>query len=322
VAELVTSRLPDCLVEHVGSTAVPGLAGKGVVDLMLLYPPGRLAAARDALDALGFQRQTGPDPFPEERPMRIGSVGHDGGRFRLHVHVIASHASEAGVLRTFRDRLRADPALRERYAARKRAVLAAGVTDPVEYCYRKGGLVQDALRPAPFPERLETERLVLTRPTPADGPDLIALHSDPRVMATLGGLRTREVLEDSNARLLRVWETAGYGWWVARHRPDGRFVGRGGLRPLSLEGRDEVELGYGLAAEFWGRGLATELAAASVRAGFEVLGVPELVCFTMVTNARSRRVMEKAGFRYERDGEYAGLPHVFYRLRRQDRAGG
>jgi RimJ/RimL family protein N-acetyltransferase/GrpB-like predicted nucleotidyltransferase (UPF0157 family) len=324
VAELVTASVPDCVIEHIGSTAVPGLAGKGVVDLMLLYPPGRLAAAREALDRLGFQRQSNRDPFPEDRPMRIGSVDYDGERFRLHVHVVAEDAAEVSEVRAFRDGLRADGALRAGYVACKRGILAAGVTDTVDYSYRKGDFVQDVLRSlkaSAVPERLETPRLVLTRPTAADGADLIAMHSDPRVMATLGGLRTAEELEAINRRLLATWEQAGFGWWVARHRPDGRFVGRGGLRRVPINGRDEVEVGYGLAAEFWGQGLATEIAAASVRTGFQVLGLSELVSFTLVTNAGSRRVMEKVGFLYERDGEHAGLPHVFYRLRREEWAG-
>src|SRR4051794_20987782 len=90
VGTLIESNLPGVVVEHVGSTAVPGCAGKGVVDLMVLYPPGRLPAVRDTLDELGFQRQTTRDPFPEGRPMRIGSVDHDGTRFLLHTHVIAA----------------------------------------------------------------------------------------------------------------------------------------------------------------------------------------------------------------------------------------
>ena len=88
VADLIESHLPDVRVEHVGSTAVPGCAGKGVVDLMVLYPPGRLPDVKDVLKALGFQQQTGRNPFPEERPLRLGSIEHDGTRFRLHVHVI------------------------------------------------------------------------------------------------------------------------------------------------------------------------------------------------------------------------------------------
>src|SRR5262249_23014880 len=121
-----------------GSTAVPGCAGKGVVDLMLVYPEGKLEAARDVLDALGFQRQSTRDPFPEERPMRVGSLEHDGSVYRLHVHVIAAGSPEVAQLLGFRDRLRADPRLVAAYVARKREIVAAGVTDSVEYCERKG----------------------------------------------------------------------------------------------------------------------------------------------------------------------------------------
>jgi putative acetyltransferase len=131
-------------VEHVGSTSVPGCAGKGIVDLMLLYPEGQLAAARQVLDALGFQRQSTRDPFPEDRPMRTGSVIHDGTTFLLHVHVIAASSPEAIELRRFRDRLRADPGLVASYVAAKKAILAAGVTDSVEYCIRKGAFVEQA----------------------------------------------------------------------------------------------------------------------------------------------------------------------------------
>lgn len=56
VANFIRDRMPDACVEHGGSSAIPGCDGKGVVDLLLMYLPGRLAAARDALDGLGFQR--------------------------------------------------------------------------------------------------------------------------------------------------------------------------------------------------------------------------------------------------------------------------
>ncbi len=141
VGTLIESHLPGVVVEHVGSTSVPGCAGKGIVDLMVLYPTGTLPAVRDKLDDLGFQRQTGRDPFPESRPMRTGSVDHDGTRFRLHAHVIAADSPEASELRAFRERLRADPRLVEAYVARKLAILAEGITDSIDYCIRKGGFV-------------------------------------------------------------------------------------------------------------------------------------------------------------------------------------
>src|SRR5262245_33137273 len=146
VAALIEPHLPGAWVEHVGSTSVPGCACKGVVDLMFVYPDGHLKATRDLLDALGFQRQGTRDPFPEDRPMRTGSLTHEGATFNLHVHVIAASSPEVLVLRAFRDRLRADPALVAAYVAAKKAILAGGCTDPIDYCYRKGEFVTEALQ--------------------------------------------------------------------------------------------------------------------------------------------------------------------------------
>jgi GrpB-like predicted nucleotidyltransferase (UPF0157 family) len=133
-------------VEHIGSTAVPGCAGKGVVDMMLLYPTGCLAAARDAVDGLGFQRQRSrPNAFTEDRPVRVGVIEHDGEQFGVHVHIIAADAPEVSTQRRFRDRLRADPALRDAYVASKQAVLATGISDPDAYNRGKEHIIQAVL---------------------------------------------------------------------------------------------------------------------------------------------------------------------------------
>jgi [ribosomal protein S5]-alanine N-acetyltransferase len=159
-----------------------------------------------------------------------------------------------------------------------------------------------------------TDRLLLTRLRESDLADLCRMYRDPRVMATLGGVRFEQETRELLQRHLAHWEQHGFGLWAARELATGQFAGRGGLRHWTIEGREEVEVGYGFMPEFWGRGLATELAAASVRLGFEVLGQEELVCMALPTNGASRRVMEKVGFRYERDVLHADLPHVLYRL--------
>src|SRR5262245_19315264 len=102
VARWIEAKISGVCVEHIGSTAVPDLAGKGVIDLMLLYPDGALDRVRSEIDSLGFQRQSTRDPFPETRPMRLGSVLFDGVKFRLHVHVLAQDAHEVRGLRGFR----------------------------------------------------------------------------------------------------------------------------------------------------------------------------------------------------------------------------
>ena len=162
--------------------------------------------------------------------------------------------------------------------------------------------------------RRRTARLLLRPPEDADLDALACMHADPVVMETLGGVRS----EAATATLLEVsrehWRQHGYGYWVAVDRESGRFAGRGGLRRVEIDGRDEVEIGYAFASDFWGRGLATELARESARVAFDELRLEALVCFTLPDNRASRNVMEKVGFGYERDFEWAGLPHVLYRL--------
>jgi GrpB-like predicted nucleotidyltransferase (UPF0157 family) len=153
VAALIRDRLPEATIEHVGSTAVPGCAGKGVIDLLLLYKPGRLAAAREAVDDLGFQHQGGRSPWPEERPMRVGSVLHDGTVFQVHVHVVVEGDPDAVELVQFRDTLRADPALVAGYVGAKQAALAAAAAmgvvyvsgDAMEYVHAKAPFIEQAL---------------------------------------------------------------------------------------------------------------------------------------------------------------------------------
>ncbi len=163
-------------------------------------------------------------------------------------------------------------------------------------------------------ETFRTDRLHAERLREEHAGEIRRMHLDPRVMATLGGLRS----DDETSRYLRDkldhWDRYGYGIWVFRDRTDGGFVGRGGLRNTRVEGEDEVELSYALAAEYWNRGLATEMAEAIVRLAFERLGLTDVVSLTLPTNLASRCVMEKAGFEYERDAVHAGSLHVLYRI--------
>lgn len=161
--------------------------------------------------------------------------------------------------------------------------------------------------------KLETRRLLLTKLATADLDDLVRMYADPQVTATLGGVRTADWVAEYLKTQMAHWDEHGFGFWTVRDRLTGEFIGRGGLRYASIEGRREVEVGYGFRKECWGRGLATELAIESVRIGFTELQLSDVVSFTLTTNLASKRVMEKAGLRYERDIVYAGLPHVLYR---------
>ena len=161
---------------------------------------------------------------------------------------------------------------------------------------------------------IHTDRLVLTRIGGADYADLCRMHSDPEVMRTLGGVRSDEVSAVVLRQLAAHWEAHGFGYWMARARADGAFVGRGGLRHVVVGGQPEIEIGYALMPAYWQQGYATELARGCVRAGFDTLDLDDLVAFTLPTNERSRAVMQRVGFTYEREVIWNNLPHVLYRL--------
>ncbi len=145
IVQFLKNELPSAQVEHIGSTAVADCAGKGIIDVMVAYPPGELAPTRGRIDQLGFQPQTSPDRFPEERPMRTGAFDFAGQRYLLHVHVVSKGDAEVEDARYFRDCLRADAELRKAYVAFKKKILATGVCDPTEYAIAKGEFVRQCL---------------------------------------------------------------------------------------------------------------------------------------------------------------------------------
>lgn len=163
---------------------------------------------------------------------------------------------------------------------------------------------------------LETDRLIGEPLSEDHFAELLRMHQDAQVMATLGGLRNEAETAEYLDFNLTHWRRHGFGLWIMRDRADGAIAGRGVLRHLDLEGVDEVEVGYALYAGWWGRGLATELARRLVTMGISEHGFPSLVGITQLTNDASRRVLQKAGLRYERDALHAGSPHAVFRIRR------
>jgi len=161
---------------------------------------------------------------------------------------------------------------------------------------------------------VRTAQLLLQRITLSDLPDIERMHDDAQGMATLGGLRSAAQSRRSIDAWIAHWDEHGFGLWIARDAETGAFAGRGGVQHTVVGGRAEVEIAYGFLPAFWGRGLATEVAAASVRAGFETLGLADLVCFTLAANRASQHVMQKVGFKFEREVQHASLPHLLYRL--------
>jgi RimJ/RimL family protein N-acetyltransferase len=151
---------------------------------------------------------------------------------------------------------------------------------------------------------LRTDRLVLRAFRPADLDPLAAMNADPEVRRWLGGkLLSRVESWAIMETALGQWALRGYGLFAVER--DGAFAGRIGLlHPLDWP---EPEIAWGLAAESWGQGIATEAAAAVRDWAFRTFGFPHLASFILAENARSRRVAEKLGAVREGKVELRGL---------------
>jgi RimJ/RimL family protein N-acetyltransferase len=147
----------------------------------------------------------------------------------------------------------------------------------------------------------ETERLVLRQFTEHDADLLIELDSDPAVMRYLTGgqpdLSPAAVRDEVIPSLLNAYERwhGRFGLFAAHEKETGAFIGWFHLRPERTGPLDEVELGYRLRQDAWGKGYATEGSQALVDKGFSELGVTKIWGATMATNVSSQKVMAKVG---------------------------
>ena len=166
---------------------------------------------------------------------------------------------------------------------------------------------------------LTTERMVLTPPVLTDFDDFHALWSDPQVVRHIGGRPFTE--EDDWKRLSMLagsWVLHGMGYWTARDRADGRFVGQIGVamnrRALPTQFVASFspypETGWVMQPQAQGRGLATEGALAAVAWADAALGAERTVCLIAPANAASLRVAERCGYRRYAETEYHGEPTV------------
>ncbi len=167
---------------------------------------------------------------------------------------------------------------------------------------------------------IETERLLLRGWRDEDIGPYARMCADPEVMRYLPAVLTREESARQVGSFVRHWEERGFGLWAVEDRAGGEFIGFIGLAqhddwPI---GEHKVEVGWRLDRRFWGGGLATEGAIASLHYGFDLLGLPRIISITDPRNAASRRVMEKASLIYRGEVRWRGYDDVWYAIDRSD----
>ena len=179
---------------------------------------------------------------------------------------------------------------------------------------------------------LRTERLVMRGWRASDRAAFAAMNADPKVMEHFPGTMTRAESDGFADRIETHFAEHGFGLWAVEVPGVAEFIGFVGLAVPRFEAHfmPAVEVGWRLAAKWWGRGYATEAAREALRFGFDDAGLAEIVSFTAVANEPSRAVMRRIGMTHDTAGDFdhPALPpgdrlerHVLYRLTRDEWAG-
>ena len=180
-----------------------------------------------------------------------------------------------------------------------------------------------------MPELIQprTDRLLLRQWRKEDREPFSRLNGDPVAMEFFPKTLSRSESDAIAEKCEALIAERGWGFWAVELLGSGEFIGIVGLHTPSadLPCSPCVEVGWRLLKPYWGRGFATEAARESLRVGFELLGLSEIVSFTTVGNLRSRAVMERLNmtpdrktFDHPEAPEESGLrEHCLYRLAKE-----
>lgn len=165
---------------------------------------------------------------------------------------------------------------------------------------------------------LETERLIFRQFTPDDLPQLIELRSDAEVNKYMGGfkLQNAEALTERLKVYIASYDKYGFGAMAMIWKETREFFGWSGL--MMLEDFGEVEIGYGMAKNFWGKGIGFECAKAWLEYGFENKNLDRIVALADPANTGSWRIMEKLGMNFEKTVVHHGFECKFYAISRDE----
>jgi ribosomal-protein-alanine N-acetyltransferase len=166
--------------------------------------------------------------------------------------------------------------------------------------------------------RLETERLVIREWQPEDFAAFRPIAIDPEVVKYIGKGKpwSDERIEAFIQQQIREQREDGYCMWPLVWKEDGRLIGFCGIQPWQESG--EIEIGWWLAKEYWGRGLATEAARTALAYAFEGLNLRRIIAIIHQDNSDSKRVAQKLGMRFERAALVEGVPVHIYSIEKTD----
>ena len=165
---------------------------------------------------------------------------------------------------------------------------------------------------------LETPRLILREFVPEDADALARVLTDADTMRYYPTLFDRAGVEEWIARNRRRYQANGHGLWAMVLKTTEELIGDCGVTVQPVDGIDELEIGYHLRKDQWGRGYATEAAQACRDWAFANRNIDYVTSLIRPENAPSRHVAERNGMTLWKEIIWRDLPHCVYRICRAD----
>jgi ribosomal-protein-alanine N-acetyltransferase len=168
----------------------------------------------------------------------------------------------------------------------------------------------------------ETNRLILREILPSDLDSLFELDNDPEVHRYLGNnpVQTREQAAEMIEFIRQQYVTNSIGRWAVINKLTNEFLGWAGLKLITEQTNNHInylDLGYRLIKKYWGLGIATEAAQASLTYAFNELQAPAVYAITDSNNAASHQVLLKIGLTFIETFEHHGFTHNWYKIDRE-----
>lgn len=319
--ERLRHLLKDIIVtiDHIGSTAIPGIYAKPVIDILIgIKDLNKFTDHHIALiESIGYQYIKS---YEKDLPYRrFFQKDNDQGQRTHQIHLVNYPSAWWQRHILFRDYLREYSAEAKAYETLK-LKLAKKFEDTNQYAMAKTKFCNALNEQAYFDFKLH-KPLVTTSRLRGYIPQLVCLRLYQSMFQDADFINCFGI-KLTNAQILKVlerdttyWDKYQFGplvWFDKKHQ----FIGEGGLNHTFVNGKEEIELTYSLKKDFWGNNFAVEIGHHAINYGFQTLNLPNIVCFTMINNYQSLRVIEKLGFQYEKDFTNFDLPHRLFRLKK------
>ncbi len=165
----------------------------------------------------------------------------------------------------------------------------------------------------------ETERTILREILPTDIDGFFELDSDPEVHRYLGNkpVADKKQIIDAIKFIRQQYVDNGIGRWAIIDKKTKDFVGWTGLKfvtELTNQHRNYYDLGYRLRKKYWGQGIATETAFASLNYAFDKLKADEIYAMADCENDGSNKILSKIGLVFIEIFDFDGIKHNWYKI--------